>query len=333
VSSEFSRIAKLASGHRLVVFSFWTGELPEISRLHFLTVANALPPGSRYILFVDKATISNSMLALLSRCMVDVVAVDLPQLMQESGLKKLLRRTPLSTKWGFVQRLFKDRARLARLSRLGHYHPMMRFTPRYNILFGGPPITGVRISNYVRVLISSLINTHTLYMDIDFALPRPLDWIYQHGSFVYSWQRRPFANSALMSVRSDSPIKSGALIDLLEREGTGRPWILFSEENCRACGLEILSCDRLDPLWSKTNPSGQKFAEFFTRRDDSEETLRVLRREFDAIHWHNRWNEIPDPGSPYSLWLNELTSLPSQQTEAKREPLAQAPSSESSCVN
>ena len=333
MSLESGRIAKIASGHRLLAFSFWTGQLPEISRLHFLTVARTLPAGGRYVLFIDKANISSSMLELLARCEVDIAAIDLPQLLQENGLAKLLWRTPLSSHWQFVHNILRDRPRLARLSRLGHYHQTMRFTPRYNILLGGPPTTSVRLSNYVRVLISSVIKTHTLYMDLDFAFPRPLDWIHQHGSFVYSWEHRGFANSALMSVKADSPIKKGALIDVLKREGTGRPWILFSEQNCRTCGLDILSCDRLDPLWSKTNPSRPKFSEFFAHDANSEETLRKLKGDFDAIHWHNRWKETPELGSPYDLWLRELTTPSTRETEAGRDPLAGAALREVSWTN
>jgi hypothetical protein len=308
LESESRRVAKLGSRHGLVVFGFWTGDLPNISQLHFLTVANALPPGSRYILFVYKATISDSMLLILSHCKIDVVAIDLPQCMQESGLGKLLRRTPLSAGWGLVHHFARNRKLLTKLSRLGHYHPILGFTPRYNILLGGPPQTGVTLSDYLRVLVSSILEVDTLYIDIDFACTRPLSWIYEHESFVYSWERRGFANSALMLVRKDSPIKSGALIELLKQVGAADPWILFSEEYCRACKLEVLSCDRLDPLWSQTCPKGPTFSEFFTRIDNSEEVLRVLRDEFDAIHWHNRWTEVPDPGSPYDVWLHELAT-------------------------
>jgi hypothetical protein len=304
VNSESKRIAKLASGHRLLVFSFWTGELPEISSLHFLTIARALPQGSRYVLFVHKAALSNSMLELLGRCLVDVVAIDMVQLLRENGVDKVLWRTPFSANWDFIRRNFRDRPRLVKLSRLGHYHPTLRFIPRYNLLLGGPPVNGATLSDYLRVVVSSVVKTDTLYTDIDFAFPRPLDWIREHGSFVYSWERRGFANSALLSVRKESPIKKGALIELLKRQGTGKPCILFSEENCRACELEILSCDRLDPRWSATNPMGAGF--FFARNENSEETLRVLKTEFDAIHWHNQWKAIPDPGSSYHLWLSEV---------------------------
>jgi hypothetical protein len=304
--SESERIANLGIGNRLLVFGFWTGKLPDISRLHFMTIARALPAESRYILFVYEACISSSMLTLLGRCGIEVLAINLPRLMRDCGLK-LLRQTPLSATWELVQKVLIKRAHLAKPFGLGHYHqshPIRGFTPRYNILLGAPPITGPTISDYMRVLVSSLMKTHTLYVDLDFAFTRPLDWICEHGSFVYRWEHRPLANSALMSVREESPIKGGTLIGLLKSEGTGKPWILFSEENCRACGLEILSCDRLDPLWSQANPSGPHFAEF------SEETLQSLKREFDAIHWHNRWSEVPEPGSPYDLWLRELSAIP-----------------------
>jgi hypothetical protein len=304
MGSECSRIAELASGYRLLVFSFWTGKLPEISRIHFLTMARALPEDSRYVLFVDKATLSSSMLELLGRCKVDVVAIELPQLLLETGLGKFASKTPLSAKWGSVWRALGDHKHLTKFSRLGHYHPTFRFVPRYNILLGSPPVDATTSANYLRVVVSSIVQTDTLYTDVDFAFSRPLDWIYKHQSFVYSWERRPFANNALMSVRKESPIKTGALIDLLKREGTARSYILFSEANCRACDLEILSCDRLDPRWSATTPMGPRF--FFIGNDQSQETLRILRTEFDAIHWHNRWDEVPDSGSPCDLWLREL---------------------------
>lgn len=310
--SECDRIARLGASHRLLVFSFWTGDLPGLSRLHFLTVAKALPPGSRYVLFAYDARISNSMLALLSRCGVDVVAFDLPQLMRENGVEHLLRQTPLSGWWGSVQRLARRRG-LRILSWLGftwlgHYHSVRGFTPRYNIFLGSPPPGAAMLSDYARVLISSIIASHTLYTDIDVAFTRSLNWISEHRSFVYRWERWGFANSALMSVTDDSPVKKGALVNLLKRAGTGKPWIVFSEQNCHKCRIKILPCDRLDPLWSRTRPSGPQFSEFFTRNDDSEQELLLLKNEFDAIHWHNRWSTIPDTGSPYDLWLTEMTS-------------------------
>jgi hypothetical protein len=102
--SESERIADLGVGNRLLVFGFWTGKLPEVSRLHFSTVARALPVGSRYILFVYEASISDSMLALLGRCGVEVVAIDLPKRMQDWGLKHL-RQTPFSATWEPVRQV------------------------------------------------------------------------------------------------------------------------------------------------------------------------------------------------------------------------------------
>lgn len=36
-------------------------------------------------------------------------------------------------------------------------------------------------------------------------------------------------------------------------------------------------------------------------------TFAFLKDRFDAIHWHNKWNTIPETGSPYDLWLRELS--------------------------
>jgi hypothetical protein len=154
------------------------------------------------------------------------------------------------------------------------------------------------------------VQTDTLYTDLDFAFTRPLDWVYDRNSFVYRWERLSYANSALMFVRNDSPIKGGILMTLLSRLGTARCRVLFQEKNCRVCGLDLLPCDKLDPLWSATNPSAPNFDEFFRHDAESGERLRVLRREFDAIHWHNRWNEAAESGSPYDLWIEELSSSP-----------------------
>ena len=128
VNNHSSRIASVACGYRLLVFGFWTGELPEVSQLHFLTIAQTLPSRVGYVLFTYKALISGKMLTLLSRCGVEVVTLDLPQLMQEQGLKKLLRKTPLSSGWGLVRRIAKLNSSLTKP--LGHDHPVRGFTPR-----------------------------------------------------------------------------------------------------------------------------------------------------------------------------------------------------------
>jgi hypothetical protein len=83
--------------------------------------------------------------------------------------------------------------------------------------------------------------------------------------------------------------------------------VLFTETNCRACGLDILPCDRLDPRWSPIGPNGPQYAAFFERDETSAADLAFLKDRFDAIHWHNKWNTIPETGSPYDLWLRELS--------------------------
>jgi hypothetical protein len=256
--SERDRLAALGAGCDLLVFGFWTGPLPELARLHFLTIARALPPRSRYVLFTYEATISEPMRALLEVNNISVVRFDLPRLMKEVGAAKLLRRTPLSFCWPAVTRIAK-RPGFARYMRWsGRRHKIHGFTPRANFLLGGPPTKPVIIANYARVIISTIVPEHTLYCDVDFAFTRPLDWIFQHQSFVYRWERKRYANNALISAVPGSPVKQGALLRRLLKTGSGRSWILFSDRNCERCGLEIISCDRLDPLWSRIGPRGPR---------------------------------------------------------------------------
>jgi hypothetical protein len=306
---ESERIASLHAGSRLLVFGFWTGKLPEISRLHFLTVSRALPPGSRYVLLVDEGEIPTSLLNLLSECRVDIVNINLRKLLCEVGLAKLHRQTRLSRKW----KLARKYPRISSWLRLAHYDPRVGFDPRFNFLLGGPPEHPVMNSDYARVVVSSIVPVDSLYVDIDFAFTRSLGWILQHDSFIYRWERLSYGNSALMFVRKESPIKHGILIEILSREGTAKCRVLLQERNCQACGLNLLSCDRLDPLWSETNPSEPNFDEFFRCDHDSAERLRALQSEFDAVHWHNRWKETAEPGSPYDLWVRELSSPPASQ--------------------
>ncbi len=304
--SERDRLARLGAGCDLLVFGFWTGKLPDLSRLHFLTVARALPPRSRYVLFTHKATIPAPMSALLDANDIKVVQLRLPRLMREVGAAKLLRRTPLSGWWPALERIAARPGFARRMQWSGHPSEIHGFTPRANFLLGGPPAGRVIVSNYARVLISAIVPEHTLYCDLDFAFTRPLDWIFQHSSFVYRWDRKPYANNALMSVAPGSPVKQGELLRLLLREGSGRSWVLYTNRNCEQCGLEIIPCDRLDPLWSKTGPRGPRYRDFFRSSEHAAADLAFLKDRFDAIHWHNQWQAMPDPGSPYSLWLNEL---------------------------
>jgi hypothetical protein len=296
MSPERDRIARLGSGQRLLVFGFWRGQLPEVARLHFLTVAKALPPQSRYIVFTFEAVVPPAMQDLLNACGIETFPFDLPRLMAETGTAHLLRRTPFSGCWATLGRLSKRPFYRGLLARCG-YVLDGRFFPRANWLLGGPPTNGVILSNYARVIIGSIVPEHTLYTDIDFAFPRPLDWVFRHESFVYRWERKSYANSALISVTDDSPIKRGALIDLLNREGAGRAPILFSQRNCDAVGLEVLPCDRLDPQWSKIGPNGPGYRRFFNGGDSAEQDLAFLREHFDGIHWHNKWKEVPEAGS------------------------------------
>jgi hypothetical protein len=172
----------------------------------------------------------------------------------------------------------------------------------------------------VRIIISSIVPGHTFYADIDVAFPRPLDWILSHRSFVYRWETFAYANSALMSVTADSDIKGGALLRLLAQDGSVLPWVLFNDVNCRACDLDILPCDRLDLQWSRVGPNGPQYDAFFDWGATSAADLAFLKDRFDAVHWHNKWRRVPDPGRPYDLWLRE----PSDETEAAVRDVARA---------
>jgi hypothetical protein len=268
MGSERDRIAQLGAGRRLLVFGFWTGKLPEVARLHFLSVARSLPADSRYVLFTVDTVMTPGMADLLDACGIAVVELDFPRLMAESGLADLLRTTMLSRYWPVLEHLAKQSGWAARLPWFFHAISK-RVTPRANFLLGGPPLSGVLMSDYVRVLVSSIVPGHTFYTDIDVAFPRPLDWIFGHRSFVYRWETFSYANSAMMSVTAGSDIKNGALLRLLARTGSVRPWVLFTETNCRACGLDILPCDRLDPRWSPIGPNGPQYAAFFERDETS----------------------------------------------------------------
>jgi hypothetical protein len=175
-----------------------------------------------------------------------------------------------------------------------------------NRLLGAPPLNGVLISNYVRVLVSSLVAGPTLYTDIDFAFSRPLDWVFEKRSFVYRWEHHRFGNAALLFATRDSPIKNGHLLRLVERLGSGRSFIVFSDENCRALGIDILPCDRLDPLWSMRGSF--VLSDFFVAGARSPHLMARFREEFDAVHWHNQWKVQPERGSPYDLWMREVAS-------------------------
>ena len=293
---------QLGAGNRAVMFSFWTGALPESARLHFLTATKYLPHWSRYVLFTYNAAITRSAADEMKKLGIILHEIDFPQLLKQAGLSgRWLRRD--------LQRIIHKFPKLLR-PQLGHDHPVMGFSPRFNLLFGWPMYDAAMVSNYARVILSSILPLQTIYTDIDFAFTRALEWAFTKGSFVYRWEQYAFANSALLAVEDSCSIKRGRLLETLRKEGTPSPWILFSEKNCRECGLEILPCDRLDPMWSVTNPSSRNFREFIECHDNSRETLVDLQRNFDAIHWHGKrkWAASPQRGSPYDLWITELTA-------------------------
>src|ERR1044071_4856400 len=147
MASHRDRIAQLGAGKRLLVFGFWTGELPEVARLHFLSVARSMPPDSCYVLFTVDAGITPAMADLLDACRITVVELDFPQLMAECGVAGLLRKTMLSRHWPLLERLATRYGLAARLPWLFHTMPK-RVTPRANFLMGGPPLFKILMSDY-----------------------------------------------------------------------------------------------------------------------------------------------------------------------------------------
>jgi hypothetical protein len=296
-----------------VVVSYWSGILPEVSYLHFLSF-RVLNPNTKYVLYLEKdhdlnGTIPPQLSSKLSLLDIDIEVVELTKLMDELGV-------PSFAVWR-ENSFFRIARRVARrfapmLFALGvrkhlFFSSTMGFTLSHKFPFSGFKTNLPYRSDLFRSLIHSRYEEKNfLYVDLDICFIKSCDFKAAPMGTIAQWGTSDFGNSAYLMLPTTASKAKRAILDNLLHGVSALPWILYNQERVTDYGLSIIDCAYLDPAWSPRSVIYQDSSLFFREGDHVQDFLQEVYERCLGVHWHNQWSVRPDTGSPYSLLVSHF---------------------------
>lgn len=294
-----------------VVVSYWSGILPEVSYLHFLSF-RVLNPNMKYVLYLEndhdlKGTIPPLLSSKLNLLNIDIEVVELSKLMDELGVPRFaVWRENFS---------FRTARRVARrfapiLFALGvrkhlFFSHTMGFTLSHKFPFSGFITNLPYRADLFRSLIHSRYEEKNfLYVDLDICFIKSCDFKAAPLGAIAQWGTSDFGNSAYLMLPATARKAKRAILDNLLQGVSALPWVLYNQERVTDYGLTIIDCAYLDPAWSPRSVIYQDSSLFFRDGKHVEGFLQEVRERCLGVHWHNQWSVRPDAGSPHSLLVS-----------------------------
>lgn len=293
----------------VVFFGYWSGALPPVTDLHFRSFVHHHPE-QVYELWLDTDAASSidapELQWIKSHPRIRIRPFSLDALIQQHVTGQALHRY---NRWQGLKKLGRKLHRIGGAKGFGAKafdHAL--FGPTYqhsSALFGGFRLNKAYRGDLARCLIPMAhYEQPSLYADLDVCFTSNLLDLCGATAFSYRWESFGFANSALLYL----PGKS--LSEALVRRGCELenflPWILFTDENCNALGIQIHPTTMFDPLWSPGSVLFGSPGLFFKGHSDLSAVMSQLKREnYRAIHWHNNWRTTPAPDSVFRALLAE----------------------------
>lgn len=302
----------------IVVFSYWSGELPLNSLLHFYSFRK-VNPMTPYILYLEsdpgfEGKIPGNLLSILNELKIQIKQVSLNEIQKDfPGLKqprylKVYSMIFFRKFRNFVLRFILSpigkilaRNGIAKIGNL-YTHEIFGFTPNHrsflslsydNLTFRSD------IFRIVKLLDHS--DTGVLYLDLDIFVNAEITNSKFAKSFVFKWDKYEFANNAGIYLQSkDLRFRSYLREYLL----SGKPlqgWFLFSEGALAKMNLLCLPCEITDPFWSNCMMDFLSPVDFFKSYSSSFFNFNEVISNFWFAHWHNNWHSEIEIGSMYDL--------------------------------
>lgn len=295
------------SGDGVRFFGYWSGALPCVTELHFRSFLQH-HPGARYDLWLDEdhaSTIAEPALQWIA----DHPRIDVRRFSLDRLIEKHVSERPVADYDRF--------ATARRLARAVHRkvapgwsrrrcwpHELFGLTYKHSSrLFDGFTRNKAYRGDLARCLVPvEHYAQPCLYVDLDLCFLTDLRPLCGARGFSYRWEHYGFANSAVLYL--PGPQASRALMQRGRELECFLPWILFTDANCAALGLDVHPAAWFDPLWDPTSILSGDADRFFAPMPDvAAATRRLLGEGHRAIHWHNRWRAVPAEDSIYSALL------------------------------
>ena len=307
-----------------IVVSYWAGTVPQITLLHFISFLK-FSQGERYVLFLDSrgdfaSKVHKDLEWVLSHPSFEILEINLEELLKIHGVPAFSRwsgsivdrvgRKIIDNYYRLVlhprninplKKMLAPNARKVTDSRLG-------YTSTHTRLFSGlKDHLTYRADLFRSLILAEHPELNIFYVDLDICFLRSFtawDW---SKSWTSQWGVEEFANTAcLFSPKTDVRGRE-TILKNLRRTASAWPWSLYSKANCDEAGLEIMGIENFDPPWTPESLICGRSDLFFKAGLHAQGTFDELVSGYFLAHWHNQWNVIPEPGSPFKLRLQKFS--------------------------
>ena len=306
-----------------VVVSYWNGNLPKISELHFLSFVRKNDGGFKYYLYIDTDKNINCDVFKQAPWIrkypeIEIKYFSLWTLMEKYRIKpfnllnasyfKLFRFVRFKF-FHFVCRYLTIRkSRYFKKYVINHYNEAVGFSFSHEEYFSCLSEHLTYRSDCFRSLIANEYpNESVLYVDLDICFIKKFSEINWSNSFTSPWGQATFANTSFLFLSLNGAKKRKILLDEFRKISPAWPWILYSEERLRTYEIGLIPIQQIDPAWSAIGPVAGDTQAFMKGQRGTLEICEWLDSNCIAYHWHNQWSLTPDQNSPYGIYMERYS--------------------------
>lgn len=301
----------------MLVVSYWCGDLPAVSELHFRSFLSDENVSYKLYIDIDKnqglfqdLPVEISWIKSMSN--LEVKYFSLNDLLTKhnihhfSSWKNTFRMKSIRKILSYAYRsIYKLASRLrvnldgVMVLGFGSFSSIGHWSFTHSAPFSGLSEHLTYRSDLFRSVIAlEFPERALLYVDVDTCLTKPIvDWDFS-ASFASQWGTADFANTACLFFSSHSHARY-LVAEMLRKKTAAWPWVLYSFINCKKMDIEIRPIKLFDPAWTPGTLLEGNSAGFFKNQMNVKEIVSEIEENCLLAHWHNQWETVPEPESPY----------------------------------
>jgi hypothetical protein len=309
-----------------VVVSYWAGRVPEITELHFKSFLHNNDLNFRYVLFLDEKSRFNSSLPpslnwILRYESIQVQTINLEKLMSACDIRKfslwkdrfffkLVRklRFTITSRFVFMLEFFNLNIFQGIISKANN--AFVSYNHPHTSTFTGLSEHLTYRSDVFRSLIAKQYERdNILYVDLDICFTKKFSEFEWDRPFSSPWGLESFANTAVLFLPNGQSKVRDLILKEFQLHPSAWPWELYSSNNCRKFGIQLKPIEYFDSAWSSNSPNSGDSKAFFEKRQNTKTLIDWIDQNSFCNHWHNQWKVVPEPGSPYSIYLARFENI------------------------
>jgi len=303
-----------------VVF-YWSGRVPVIGELSLASALAKFPDAEVHLYLDQDAGFESSLPAQLNWLRdyrrFKVFQFSFQQMLSRQGFTNYDRSRHLAERIGHAafQAFSKSKLRKRRpfttnlkpTPRHWHHNRIFGWSRTgmvsHSILWGGPVY---RDDLFKTVIGAEYPDQGLLCSDLDVYFVANSEFWPLETSFVPRWGNEQWGNPSVLFLHARRQTLGHEFRASLDEGVPASPWHFYSDERCKSYGLTVLSSDLFDPIWNVGSLSEGNSDLFFLETPVSGSIMKEIDAQNLAVHWHNHWATVPESGSPFSRFLEQL---------------------------